>query len=640
MSHQSDLISTDIDAYLAQHERKELLKLLTCGSVDDGKSTLIGRLLHDSKMIYEDQLESIKADSIKSGTTEGEFDLSLLVDGLQAEREQGITIDVAYRYFSTAKRKFIIADTPGHEQYTRNMATGASNCDLAIILIDARHGVQVQTRRHSFITSLLGIKHVIVAINKMDLVDFSKDVFDEIQQDYLDFAKTLEQGDVQFIPISALNGDNVVNISDNTPWYTGETLMSILENVEIAADHNYEDMRFPVQYVNRPNLNFRGFCGTLASGIVHKGDNITALPSGKTSKIKSIVTYDEELEQAFTPMAITLTLEDETDVSRGDMLVHTDNMPSVQEKFEATVVWMTEQPMLPGTQYDFKHANKYVSGHISALKYKIDVNTLNEELSPTLQLNEIGRCEIFLDQPICFDSYKINPGTGAFIIVDRLSNVTIGAGMIVDTQKDKQKKGTTDDSHHRDSVNHVTKAERAARYGQRPVTVLFIGISGSGKTTLAHALERKLFDMGRISTVLDGKTMRLGISKNLPRNKEGRIENLRRSVHVAKHLNESGLICCGAFVAPDEESRAHALEIIGKDNCYIIYLNPPLEVCKERDPSGIYAAGEFLEAGNLPGVSFPYEEPEHADLVMATDQDSIEMCTEKVMDMLREKAVI
>ncbi|MEE8233571.1 MAG: sulfate adenylyltransferase subunit CysN, partial [Gammaproteobacteria bacterium] len=490
MSHQSDLISTDINAYLAQHERKELLKLLTCGSVDDGKSNLIGRLLHDSKMIYEDQLESIKADSIKSGTTEGEFDLSLLLDGLQAEREQGITIDVAYRYFSTAKRKFIIADTPGHEQYTRNMATGASTCDLAIILIDARLGVQTQTRRHSFITSLLGIKHVIVAINKMDLVDFDKDVFDRIQQDYLDFAENLEQTDSRFIPISALNGDNVVNISDKTPWYSGDALMTILENIEIAADHNYQDMRFPVQYVNRPNLNFRGYCGTLASGIVHKGDTVTALPSGKTSKIKSIVTYDEELEQAFTPMAITLTLEDEIDISRGDMLVHADNMPSVQDKFEATVVWMTDKPMLPGTQYDFKHANKNVSGHISTLKYKIDVNTLNEELSPSLQLNEIGRCVICLDQPICFDSYKMNRSTGAFIIVDRLSNITIGAGMIVDAQKDDQKKGATRSaSYHRDSVSHVTKEERAARYGQRPVTVLFIGLSGSGKTTLAHALE-------------------------------------------------------------------------------------------------------------------------------------------------------
>lgn len=641
MSHQSDLISTDIDAYLAQHERKQLLKLLTCGSVDDGKSTLIGRLLHDSKMIYEDQLESIKADSIKSGTTEGEFDLSLLVDGLQAEREQGITIDVAYRYFSTAKRKFIIADTPGHEQYTRNMATGASNCDLAIILIDARHGVQVQTRRHSFITSLLGIKHVIVAINKMDMVDFSEDIFNNIKKDYVDFAKTLEQGDVKFIPISALNGDNVVNTSDNTPWYDGETLMSILENAEIAAFHNVDDMRFPVQYVNRPNVNFRGYCGTLASGVVRKGDSITALPSGKTSKIKSIVTFDEELTKAFTPMAITLTLEDEIDVSRGDMLVHADNLPTVKEKFEATIVWMTEEPMLPGTQYDFKHTNRNVSGHISSLKYKIDMNNLKEELSPSLQLNEIGQCEVSLDQAIYFDSYKTNPGTGAFIIIDRLSDVTIAAGMIIDVKKGKKKKKSkAKKPHHQDSVSHVTREERAARYGQKPVTVLFIGISGSGKTTLAHSLERRLFDMGRVSTILDGKTMRLGISKDLPRNKEGRIENLRRSVHIAKHLNDSGLICCGAFVAPDEESRAHALEIIGKDNCYIVYLNPPLEVCKQRDPSGIYAAGEYLETGNLPGVSFPYEEPENADLILSTDQDSIEECTEKVIAMLKEKDVI
>ena len=641
MSHQSDLISTDIDAYLAQHERKELLKLLTCGSVDDGKSTLIGRLLHDSKMIYEDQLESIKADSIKSGTTEGEFDLALLVDGLQAEREQGITIDVAYRYFSTAKRKFIIADTPGHEQYTRNMATGASTCDLAIILIDARHGVQTQTRRHSFITSLLGIKHVIVAINKMDLVDFSKDVYDRIQQEYLDFAKNLEQTDNRFIPISALGGDNVVNISDKTPWYSGDALMTILENIEIAADHNYQDMRFPVQYVNRPNLNFRGYCGTLASGIVHKGDIVTALPSGKSSKIKSIVTYDEELELAFTPMAITLTLEDEIDVSRGDMLVHTDNMPSVQDEFEATVVWMTNQPMLPGTQYDFKFANKNVSGYLSTPKYKIDMNALKEELSPSLQLNEIGLCEVSLDQTVCFDSYKMNRSTGAFIIIDRLSNITIGAGMIVYAQKDDQKKGTTGSaSQHRESVSHVTKEERAARYGQKPVTVLFIGLSGSGKTTLAHALERRLFDMGRVSTVLDGKAMRLGISKDLAHNKQGRVENLRRSVYIAKYLNDSGLICCGAFVAPDQESREHALKTIGKDNCFIVYLNPPLEVCKQRDPSGLYAAEDNVKTDTLPGVSFPYEAPENADLVLATDQDAIEECTEKVIEMLREKEVI
>ncbi len=636
MPHQSDLISTDIDAYLAQHERKELLKLLACGSVDDGKSTLIGRLLHDSKMIYEDQLEAIKADSIKSGTTEGEFDLALLVDGLQAEREQGITIDVAYRYFSTAKRKFIIADTPGHEQYTRNMATGASNCNLAIILIDARHGVQVQTRRHSFITALLGIKHAIVAVNKMDLVDFSKEVFNDIKQDYIDFAKNLDQGDVRFIPLSALNGDNVVNVSDKTPWYDGETLMSILENIEIASDHNFKDMRFPVQYVNRPNLNFRGFCGTLASGIVRKGDNVTALPSSKTSKIKSIVTYDEELQQAFAPMAITLILEDEIDISRGDMLVHSDNLPTVDDRFEATIVWMAEQAMLPGTQYNFKHANKDISGHISALKLKLNINTLEEELSPALHLNEIGVCEVSLDQPACFDSYEINQATGAFIMIDRLTNVTIGAGMITGAQN----KTTTIDGHRHEPITHITKEEKAARYGQKSVTILFIGLSGAGKTTLAHAMERRLFDMGRVSIVLDGKAMRLGISKDLPRDKEGRFENLRRSVHIAKHLNDSGLICCGAFVAPDQESRNQALNIIGKDNCFIVYLAPPLEVCKQRDPSGLYAAEANTKTDTLPGVSFPYEPVGDADLVLATDQDSIQECTEKVINMLREKKVI
>ncbi len=640
MSHQSELINTDIHAYLAQHERKELLKLLTCGSVDDGKSTLIGRLLHDSRMIYEDQLKSIKADSIKSGSNAGEFDLSLLVDGLQAEREQGITIDVAYRYFSTAKRKFIIADTPGHEQYTRNMATGASNCDLAIILVDARRGVQVQTRRHSLIGSLLGIRHVIVAINKMDIVDFSEHVFDRIKRDYKKFAETLEQGEVKFIPISALNGDNVVNKSDKMPWYTGDALMTILENVEIATARNYRDMRFPVQYVNRPNPDFRGFCGTLASGVVRKGDTVTALPSGKISKIKSIVTYDEELEQAFTPMAITLTLEDEIDISRGDMLVHADNTPSVQDKFAATVVWMADTPMLPGTQYDFKHTNKYISGRISALKYKMDMNTLNQELAPALQLNEIGRCEITLDQAICFDNYKISRSTGAFIIVDRLTNVTIGAGMIVDNQDEQNKKITRYEQYQRNSISHVTKEERAARYGQKPVTVLFVGLSGSGKTTMAHTLERRLFDMGRISSVLDGKTMRLGISKDLKRDKKGRTENLRRSVHIAKQLNDSGLICCAAFVAPDQATHDQALAVIGKDNCFIVYLNPPLEVCKQRDPGGLYAAGELFETGNLPGVSFPHEEPKNADLVLNTDQDSIEKCADKVIDMLTEKEVI
>ena len=635
MSHQSDLISTDINAYLAQHERKELLRLLTCGSVDDGKSTLIGRLLHDSKMIYEDQLSAIKADSIKSGTTGGGMDLALLVDGLQAEREQGITIDVAYRYFSTARRKFIIADTPGHEQYTRNMATGASTCDLAVILIDARHGVQVQTRRHSFITSLLGIKHLVVAINKMDLVGYSEATYERIKADYLSFAKGLTQADLHFIPLSALDGDNVVNPSAHMPWYKGQTLMSLFETVEIAKDRNLKDLRFPVQYVNRPNLNFRGFCGTIASGIVRKGDEVVALPSLKKSRVKSIVTYDEELEAAYTDMAVTLTLEDEIDISRGDMIVHSDNYPVVTENFRATIVWMAEQPMLPGKMYDFKLGTKTVTGSVKTLKHQIDVNSLEKRPAPTLELNAIGLCEVEVDQQVCIDNYSANRSTGAFIVIDRLSNATIGAGMIsVDS---------THPSPHSQATNstvHVTREERAARYGQNPATVMFIGLSGSGKSTMAHGLERRLFDMGRVGTVLDGKAMRLGISKDLPDDQQGRVENLRRSAHVAKLLNDSGLICCAAFVAPNKDSREHALSVIGRDNCFMIYLNPSLDICKQRDPSGLYAAAELTPSADIPGVSFLYEEPASADLILDTGALSIDECIDRVIKLMQDKKVI
>jgi len=633
MSHQSDLISTDIDAYLAQHERKELLHLLTCGSVDDGKSTLIGRLLHDSKMIYEDQLEAIKSDSVKSGTTGNDFDLALLVDGLQAEREQGITIDVAYRYFSTAKRKFIIADTPGHEQYTRNMATGASNCELAIILIDARHGVQTQTRRHTFIASLLGIKHIIVAINKMDLLDFSEDVFNNIKQDYIEFTKELNTGELYFIPISALKGDNVVNASEQTPWYDGETLMWMLENVKIAADRNFDDFRFPVQFVNRPNLDFRGFCGTIASGIVRKGDEIVSLPSGKRSKIKSIVTYDEELEQAFTPMAVTLTLEDEIDISRGDMIVHSDNLPVSRDSFSANIVWMNEAPLLTGKHYDFKQGSKSFSGVIANIKHKVDVNTLETSPTPSLELNEIGLCELELGEAIHFDSYQQNPSTGAFIIIDRLSNVTVGAGMIETTSTKKRRAVES-------STNHVTKEDRAARYGQKPVTVMFVGLSGSGKSTLAHALERRLFDMGRISTILDGKAMRLGMSKDLPHDAAGRAENLRRSAYIVKYLNDSGLICCAAFVAPNADSREHMSSVIGEENCIVVYLNPPLSVCKQRDPSGIYAAEANVETGTVPGVSFPYEDWENPNLILPTHELDVDECIDRVINVLKEQSIL
>lgn len=633
MSHQSELISTDIQAYLAQHERKELLRLLTCGSVDDGKSTLIGRLLHDSKMIYEDQLAAIEADSVKSGTTGGKIDLALLVDGLQAEREQGITIDVAYRYFSTAKRKFIIADTPGHEQYTRNMATGASTCDLAVILIDARHGVQTQTRRHSFIASLLGIKHIIVAINKMDLVDYSEEVFKDIQKDYLDFSDKLEKADFHFIPMSALNGDNVVNHSENMAWYEGETLMSILESVEIAGDRNFDDFRLPVQYVNRPNLNFRGYCGTIASGVVRKGDEIVVLPSGKKSHVKSIVTYDEELELAHAEMAITLTLEDEIDVSRGDMIVHSDNLPASDDTFDATVVWMTEHPLLPGKDYDFKLGTKAITGQVKTVRHKIDVNTLHTSPAPGLELNEIGVLEIELDEQVCFDSYKTNRATGAFIVVDRLTNVTVGAGMI---SSQYEQPAAQSERHNR----HVSKEERAARYGQKPATIMFIGVSGSGKSTLAHGLERRLFDKGRVATVLDGKTMRLGISKDLAHDSEGRAENLRRSAHVARFINDSGMICCASFVAPNSDSREHAISVIGKDNCYIVYLNPPIDVCVQRDPSGLYASAEAADSDDIPGISFEYKPPELVHLELDTSKLDADACLDQVIALMKKEQII
>ena len=432
MNSESELLKTDILEYLEQHERKNLLRLLTCGSVDDGKSTLIGRLLHDSKMIYEDQLAAITKDSKKVGTTGEKVDLALLVDGLQSEREQGITIDVAYRYFSTDKRKFIIADTPGHEQYTRNMVTGASTCDLAIILVDARGGVKTQTRRHSFLVSLLGIKHVVVAINKMDLMDYSETVFNDIKADYLEFAKELNIPDIQFVPLSALEGDNVVNKSENTLWYQGDTLMHILETIKIGEDANHDDFRFPVQYVNRPNLNFRGFAGTVVSGEVAPGDQVTTLPSGKTSTVASIEAFEGQQDRAFTPQAVTLTLADEIDISRGDMIVKSDNLPLHSSRLKTHLVWMADEPLMPNKQYSFKFATKTITGSVSNINYQIDVNTMEHSEAVHLNLNEIAVVDVKLTQPVACDPYTQNRKTGAFIIIDRLSNGTVGAGMIIE----------------------------------------------------------------------------------------------------------------------------------------------------------------------------------------------------------------
>jgi bifunctional enzyme CysN/CysC len=644
MSHQSDLIATDINAYLAQHERKELLRFITCGSVDDGKSTLIGRLLYESKMIYEDQLASIRKDTARYGTTGGEIDLALLTDGLEDERQQGITIDVAYRYFSTDKRKFIIADTPGHEQYTRNMATGASTADLAIILIDARRGVLTQTKRHTFIVSLLGIKHVVVAINKMDLVDYSQQVFEQIQSDYQAFSARLDLPDVHFLPISALKGDNVVELSAQTPWYQGSPLMRLLETVYIGSDRNLEDFRFPVQFVNRPNLDFRGFCGTVASGIVRVGDEVMALPSRKTSKVKEIVTFDGNVEEAFSPQAVTLTLTDEIDISRGDMIVRPGNVPRVENKFEAMVVWMSEEPLVPGKSYWIKHTTRQTPGTISTLRYRVDVNTLHRQDAPALNLNEIGRCSIVVNQAVAIDSYRRNRATGSFVIIDRLNNSTVGAGMILDRSPNDGRHDHWEDEAASAAgdlkSSMVTSAEREARYGQKPATILLTGLTGAGKSTIAYALERRLFQQGRAVVVLDGQAMRRGISKDLGFTADDRSENLRRSAEVARLMNDAGLLCIAAFVAPDAAIREKAAEMIGRERFLVVHLDCPLEVCRQRDTDGHYQLADRGELAEFPGVSAVYERPVDPQLVLATDQLGVDACVDRIVQLLNERGLI
>jgi len=644
MSHQSELIASDIDAYLAQHERKELLRFLTCGSVDDGKSTLIGRLLIESKMVYEDQLAALEKDSQTHGTIGDRLDPALLTDGLDDERQQGITIDVAYRYFSTAKRKFIIADTPGHEQYTRNMATGASTCDLAIILIDARQGVLTQTKRHSFITSLLGVKHIVVAINKMDLVDYSQEVYERIREDYIQFAARMSSDDVHFIPISALDGDNVVVRSEKMPWYDGNTLMHMLENVYIASDSNFQDFRFPVQYVNRPHLDFRGFCGTVASGTIKKGDEIMVLPARTTSRIKSILTYEGEIEEAFTPLSVTLTLEDEIDASRGDMIVRVGNQPRVGQRMDAVVVWMGEEPMVPGTRYLFKQTTKVVPGSVQSLRYRIDVNTLHREPAPSLALNEIGRCEIQLDDNIMFDAYKRNRGTGSMVIVDRITNVTVGAVMILDEMQASESQDHWDAEPASASLkgepSQVTDEEREARFGQRGATVLITGLTGSGKRLVAHALERQLFDSGRACALLDGPKMRLGVSKDLGFTPEGRSENMRRAAECARMLNDAGLITVASFLAPKKDVRDRAREVVGSDRFIEVFLDVPLEQCRERDTNGMYELADSGEIQDFPGVTSPYEEPVAADLTLTPHTESLEACVEKILELLKQRGFI
>ena len=641
MSHQSDLIESDINEYLKQHERKELLRFLTCGSVDDGKSTLIGRLLYDSKMIYEDQLAKIEKASAVHGTTGGGFDPALLTDGLKEEREQGITIDVAYRYFSTAKRKFIIADTPGHVQYTRNMATGASTADLAIILVDARpdHGVIEQTKRHSFIASLLGIKHVLVAVNKMDLVDFSQERFEEIKRDYRAFASRLDIPDLHFIPISALHGDNVVDRSEKSPWYDGHTLMNFLETVYIGSDRNMRDFRLPVQTVLRPNLDFRGFAGTIASGIVRVGDEIMTLPSRKKSKVKEIVTYDGNIEEAYAPMSITLTLEDEIDSSRGDMIVKPGNVPKLEQKFDAMIVWMAEDAMKPGKQYLFKQTTRTVAGSISTLRYEVDVNTMHSKPTPTLELNQIGRVAVSLSQPLAIDGYRRNRSTGAFIIIDRITNVTVGAGMILDRKTSEASGDHWDDEPSSSSltreISNVTAEEREARYGQKPVTILFTGNPGAGKSTTAYGVERKLFDLGRSATVLDGQNMRMGLSRDLQFSRDDRSENVRRAAEVARLMNRSGLICLMSLIAPDEEVRQRAAKVVGEEQFIVVHLDASDEVCASRNESAKKLTKEDAQESAV-----TYQVPANADLVLDTEKVPAHECIDKVIELLESRDLV
>lgn len=633
-----DLSKEDIHTYLARHQRKELLRFLTCGSVDDGKSTLIGRLLHDTKMIYEDQLAAVKRDSEKVGTTgAGEIDLALLTDGLKAEREQGITIDVAYRYFSTDRRKFIIADTPGHEQYTRNMATGASTCQLAIILIDARHGVQTQTRRHSFIVSLLGIRHVVVAINKMDLVAFSEEVFERIKSEYTGFVAKLGLPDITFIPMSALKGDNVVSRSDAMPWYSGPPLLDHLETVHIASDRNLTDLRFPVQYVLRPNLDFRGFSGTVASGIVRKGDEVMVLPSGKLSRVKSIVTYDGELEEAFAPQAVTVTLTDEVDVSRGDMLVRPDSLPHVSSQIEAMVVWMAEQPFAPGRTYTLKQTTRQVTAEVASFRYGVDVNTLEHRAVARLGLNEVGQVQLSLTQPLACDPYRTNSATGAFIIIDRLTNNTVGAGMIVEAGAARHAEPVAT-AKGRESL--IKPAEREARFNQVPVTVLLVGLTGSGKSRIAYALERRLWDEGQAVTVLYGQNMRQGLNRDLGFTADDRSENLRRSAEVARLMNDAGVITIAAFVAPHEAVREKVKQVIGSDRVLEVFCTAPMEVLRARDHSGAYRLADEGKIAQMPGVTAAFEEPKSPDLVLQTDQISVEESVRRIVELMKARGYL
>jgi bifunctional enzyme CysN/CysC len=632
MAHKSDLIASDIEAYLTAHEHKSLLRFITCGSVDDGKSTLIGRLLYESKMIFEDQLEALEADSKKIGTQGGNLDFALLVDGLAAEREQGITIDVAYRFFSTDKRKFIVADTPGHEQYTRNMVTGASTADVAVILIDARRGVLTQTRRHSYIVSLLGIRHVVLAINKMDLVDFARDIFDTIVGEYRDFAQQIGLADVTAIPLSALQGDNMLEASARTPWYAGPTLMGYLESVQIDEDSESKPFRLPVQWVNRPNQDFRGFAGTIVSGAIEVGAAIRVLPSRRASTVARIVTYDGDLNRAVAGQAVTLTLADEVDVSRGDVISAADTPPAIADQFQATIVWMHEEPMLPGRPYLIKHGTRTVTGSITAPKYKVNVNTLEHLAAKQLELNEIGVCNLSLDRAVAFDPYGDNREMGSFILIDKLTNDTVGAGLIHFALRRAE-------NIHWQALD-VNKQARAAQKGQRACVLWFTGLSGAGKSTVANLVEKRLHALGRHTYILDGDNVRHGLNRDLGFTDADRVENIRRVAEVARLMVDAGLIVLVSFISPFRSERRLARDLMEAGEFFEVYVDTPLAEAEKRDPKGLYKKARRGELKNFTGIDSPYEPPENPEIHLRTQTHSAEESAEQVLARLREAGTL
>jgi bifunctional enzyme CysN/CysC len=634
MAHaRDDLLATDIEGYLDAHEHKSMLRFITCGSVDDGKSTLIGRLLYDSKLVFEDHLTALEADSKKVGTQGGELDFALLVDGLAAEREQGITIDVAYRFFSTEQRKFIVADTPGHEQYTRNMVTGASTAELAVILIDARKGVLTQTRRHSYLVSLLGIRHVVLAINKLDLVDYSQQVFDDIVDDYLAFAKDIGLENIVAIPLSALRGDNITEPSENTPWYTGPTLIGHLETVDVAEDLEAKPFRMPVQWVNRPDLDFRGFAGQIAGGRVRPGDRVRILPSGRESAVARVVTYDGDLEEAVAGQSVTITLTDEVDVSRGDVLAAATAPASVADQFESHIVWMSEEPMLPGRPYLLKVGTRAVGVTVAQPKYKVNVNTLEHTAAKTLELNEIGVCNINLDRPVPFDPYGENRDMGGFVLIDRFTNNTVAAGLLHFALRRA-------DNVHWQAIE-VDKEAHANLKGQRPALVWFTGLSGAGKSTIANIVERKLHEQGRHTYLLDGDNVRHGLNKDLGFTDADRVENIRRVAEVAKLMVDAGLIVLASFISPFRAERRMARELLGDGEFVEVFVDASLEVAESRDVKGLYAKARRGDLANFTGIDSPYETPENPEIHLDVSGSlTSEEAADQVLEHLRVAGII